>query len=83
MRDFQIRVSGDTIRFIYDDELSSFAELGQAETKRASHVEPVGSDWFVDLSPSKGPKLGPFKLKQEALDAEVAWLKEHKIPVPS
>lgn len=31
--------------------------------------------WWADLQPSNGPVLGPFETRQEALDAEVAWLR--------
>jgi hypothetical protein len=42
---------------------------------RASHVEPddVG-DWYADLEPVGGPKLGPFKTRRMALAAEIDWL---------
>ena len=70
------------VRFIYNDELVDLMEEGQAKVQRASTVEP-GSDglWEVDLRMSGGPVMGGFRLRQDALDAEVAWLKEHKIPI--
>lgn len=82
MKKLELRIQGNTIRYIYDDMLVTMNELGQTETVRASHVEPVGSEWFVDLTPSNGPKLGPFKLRQEALDAEIEWIIQNQIPVP-
>lgn len=33
--------------------------------------------WLVDLSPSDGPTLGPFKNRAFAIAAEVAWLQEN------
>ena len=33
--------------------------------------------WQADLAPSGGPVLGPFRNRQNAIDAEVAWLNEH------
>ncbi len=38
--------------------------------------------WWADLLPSNGPVLGPFDTRTEALDAEVAWLREHEFKVP-
>jgi hypothetical protein len=63
------------LQFIYHDELDCLSELGPAQTKRASHVEPTDDgQWTADMSPVGGPTLGPFPLRQVALDAEVAWL---------
>ncbi len=70
-----IGLEGD-IRFIYDDELCELLDEGEATIERASHVEPEGTQWVADLSPVNGPKLGPFAKRQEALDAEVAWLNQ-------
>ena len=52
--------------------------LGSLQIRRASHVEPDGdSRWFADLSPIKGPRLGPFQLRSDALAAEAAWINQH------
>lgn len=37
--------------------------------------------WWADLLPVGGPVLGPFDTNTEALQAEVDWLKLHRIPV--
>ena len=37
--------------------------------------------WWADLLPVGGPVLGPFDTNTEALNAEVAYLKEHNIPI--
>jgi hypothetical protein len=65
------------IRAIYAEEIA-LAALGRPEIARASHVEP-GPDgrWHADLSPVRGPVLGPFDRRSEALDAELAWLAAH------
>jgi len=34
-------------------------------------------EWWADLSPIRGPKLGPFRKKSEALRAEVAWIEKN------
>jgi hypothetical protein len=59
---------------IYSDEHAELLAMGKSETRRASHVEPCGSKWTADMSPVGGPLLGPFDLRQQALDAEVAYL---------
>ena len=64
-----------TVEFIYDDRLRSLLELGQATITRASHVEPTPDGrWTADLAPRGGPVLGPFMLRQHALEAEREWL---------
>ena len=68
------------LQFIHDDSLAVLLEsMGVRRDQRASHVEPDPDRpgmWMVDLSPIAGKllMLGPFKLRREALDAEVKWL---------
>ena len=70
-------IVGPMVQFVYDDALATLAiELGQAVTKRASHVEPVGAGWTADMGPIGGPVLGPFKLHADAIAAELAWIRE-------
>ena len=67
-----------TARMIYSDELADLLAQGTSTIRRASHVEPApNGGWIADMSPSDGPVLGPFALRQQALDAEVAWLHAH------
>jgi hypothetical protein len=71
------------MRFIYDDDVASVVQdLGSLDVRRASHVEPCEGGWEADLSPVSGPTLGPFTTRKAALEAEVEWLKENRIPVP-
>jgi len=70
------------VRFIYDDELADLLGQGRSVTQRASHVGPVGTQWWVDLGPVRGPMLGPFKLRKQALIAEHDWLIKSDIPIP-
>ena len=56
-------------------EAIDLAALGELAIRRAGHVEPDGAgNWFADLSPVGGPRLGPFRLRSEALRAEEDWL---------
>jgi hypothetical protein len=74
-----VPLRGD-ITAIYSDDLASLIEEmgGEVDIKRASHVEPTtDGQWTADLSPVGGPVLGPFKLRQVALDEEVKWLQEN------
>jgi hypothetical protein len=69
-----------TIRAIYSEEIE-LGSLGPVVITRASHVEPNDSGrWLADLTPVAGPVLGPFDLRSEALEAELAWLVTHWLP---
>jgi hypothetical protein len=53
---------------------------GSASIERASHVEPDASgQWNADLSAVAGPTLGPYPLRQQALDAEALWLRDNRL----
>jgi hypothetical protein len=59
-------------------EAIDLACLGDMEIRRASHVEPdEAGQWWADLSPMNGPRLGPHRKRSEALAAETAWLEQH------
>ena len=63
-----------TTHCIYTEDLDLHA-LGQLTISRGSHVEPdEQGQWWADMSPVSGPRLGPFVRRSEALEAEVAWL---------
>lgn len=66
-----------TIQLIYSDEVvdALFGDEGEVAVRRASHVEPAGRMWQADLSPVGGPKLPVTTRRQDALDAEVEWLR--------
>lgn len=73
----RIAPNGD-LTFIYNDALVTLLDEGQAEVKRASHVEPTadGQGWQADMSPVNGPLLPVCKLRSEALAAEVDYLNQ-------
>ena len=73
-----ISPKGD-IRGIYTDAFP-WQILGKTLVQRASNVEPdhLGL-WWVDLSLSDGPKIGPFARRADAIAAEVAWLEKHRL----
>jgi hypothetical protein len=59
---------------VYGEDIS-LSSLGEVSIRRASHVEPDDKGrWWVDLSPVRGPMLGPFAQRSEALEAEHKWL---------
>jgi hypothetical protein len=65
------------IRCIYDETLD-LSQFGQVRIERVSHVEPTADgQWRADLSPVNGPGLGPFRLRSEALRAELEWLEQN------
>ena len=61
-------------RCVYGETID-LATLGKLEIQRGSHVEPdEAGQWWADLSPVDGPRLGPFDCRSQALDAERDWL---------
>lgn len=68
------------VEAVYADSGASILKaIGAVSIARASHVEPnPAGKWEADMGPSGGPVLGPFNLRQEAIDAELAWLKENR-----
>lgn len=85
MSDIQIVVSPDgTAKAIYSDDSGVLALMEaidpRATIQRASHVEPTEDrQWTADMSPSGGPVLGPYPLRQQALAAELDWLRTNVI----
>ena len=81
---FTIDVGPDgKMTMLYDDALAELLGQGVATIERASHVEPTPSGkWIADMTPAiirfnlecDNPILGPFDLRQTALDAEHDWL---------
>jgi len=77
VRELNLRVAPDgTLTAIYDDALAPLFAQGDTRIKRASYVEPNSDGrWTADLAPVGGPTLGPFDLRQDALHAELDWLR--------
>ena len=66
-----------SLRCIYTDELP-LGSLGVFQIRRASHVEPdEQGQWWADLAPLQGPRLGPFGRRAEALDEENRWITQN------
>ena len=63
-----------TLRCVYGEAIDLHA-LGNLAISRGSHVEPDShGEWYADLSPVAGPRLGPFSKRSDALTAEAEWL---------
>lgn len=61
------------ITMIYDDEFIDLYDEGNTHITRVSSVEPtIGGQWKASMR--DGTVLGPYRLRQEALDAEVKYL---------
>lgn len=70
------------IRTVYDEAID-LATLGPLSIRRGSHVEPTDEGrWTADLSPVRGPLLGPFITRSEALYAERRWLEANWLALP-
>ena len=76
MKNFTIAVAPEgEVTMIYSDSLVELMDQGEVTVTRASHVEPgLNGGWLADMAPSNGPLLGPYRLRDEALQAEVEWL---------
>lgn len=79
----EVKISNGKAVFIYNDELVELLKEGPSHVERASNVEPVTSNidgkevflgWWAYMK--DGNSLGPYKTRQECLDAEVEYLKE-------
>lgn len=64
-----------SVSCLYGEEID-LSTIGSMSARRASHVEPEGEEWFADMSPVGGPKLGPFRKRSEALAAEIKWMED-------
>jgi len=65
---------GGVVRCVYTEEMD-LAALGSMEIRRASTVEPdAAGEWWADMAPVDGPRLGPYHRRSLALAAEVQWL---------
>ena len=74
----QLLIAPDgTLHCLYDEAIDLTA-LGALQIQRGSHVEPDDAgQWWADMSPVSGPRLGPFSRRSQALDAERAWLETY------
>lgn len=68
-----ISKSGE-LSFIYDDELADLLKVGPSSITRVSNVEPCDGGWKASMK--DGTILGPYPLRQQALDEEVKYLQE-------
>ena len=76
MTDLVVERNGN-VRLIYDETINLHC-LGDPIVRRASYVEPVErGGWIADLSLMNGPILGPFKMRGEAIEKEVRWLRSY------
>jgi hypothetical protein len=77
----RIQVRDGELRFLWNDETEFLTAIpGACTIQRASYVE-WDSDligWTANLAPSGGPVLGPFRLRTEALAAELDWLYQER-----
>lgn len=69
--------SGGAVTCLYGESID-LSLLGALAIRRASHVEPDDKGcWWANLSPVRGPLLGPYKQRSDALDAERRWLEDN------
>jgi hypothetical protein len=67
-----------TIEVMYHDALRPLLTAGEGHIRRASRVEPTAEgSWTADLTPMRGPVLGPYLTRADALTAETEWLTQN------
>jgi hypothetical protein len=71
---FKLSISpSGSITAIYDDVHADLMAKGTAQVRRASTVEPAPQGgWLATMN--DGTVLGPYRLRSEALSAEVQYL---------
>jgi len=75
-----LRINPSGQVFCLYGESIDLAALGELSIQRASHVEPDDrGQWWADMAPVNGPKLGPHVWRSEALAAEQTWLEQYKL----
>ena len=52
-----------------------------ANGKIVGHDLPLAEAWWADMGPVCGPVLGPFSSRDQALTAELEWLRQKGLPV--
>ncbi|MFY9254462.1 MAG: hypothetical protein WAO83_13500 [Fuerstiella sp.] len=75
-----IVTASGSVHCLYGEELD-LPRIGRLAIRRGSHVEPTSDgQWTADMAPVRGPVLGPFPDRTDALTAERQWLAQHWLP---
>ena len=73
----RININNGEIKYIYNESID-LDSIGNKVIKRASFVEPEGSNWFVDLSPlGWNIKVKGFKTRSEAINYEINYIENN------
>lgn len=75
-----------TARYISDDDLNdTLRSVGKLQIERVTDVEPDqnSQSWWAFLRPpyDQQTPLGPFARRDEAIAAEIDWLRENVLQV--
>jgi hypothetical protein len=74
---------GGVVRCQYSEAID-LSSIGLPTIRRASNVEPDEQGrWWADLALVEGPRLGPFILRSQALDAEQSWMEDRWLSTAS
>ena len=69
----------ETWRNSHVETVSSLSAKAKDELQQRMPAIPENV-WFADMQPVNGPVIGPFATHAEALQAEVTYLEENKLP---
>ena len=57
---------------------AGYADIARFLVQKGADVNATADgQWTADMGPMDGPVLGPYRLRGEALAAEVKWLRSH------
>lgn len=70
----------DRSRFIYFAAIPRDVAPTTADFWAGLRKVLPANKWWADLLRSNGPVLGPFENRDQGIEAELAWLKEHNYP---
>lgn len=72
-----------TLHCLYS-EVIDLPAMGAMHIRRGSYLDADDQgQWWADLSPVNGPRLGPFKERSSGLSAEQEWLEGWLSKIPN
>ena len=86
------RVSGSVDKIVRNSHVETWHSLAESAKQQlldrnvvagdtiVGHDLPLAKAWWADMQPVRGPVLGPFTTREDALEAELIWLRQKGLP---